>query len=135
MDLEITESDLRIAEQSVDTLNRLKAQGVGLAIDDFGTGYSSLSRLKQLPIDTLKIDRSFVKDIPHDCDDKAIASAIISMGHSLNLKVIGEGVETQQQMQFLQEQGCDEMQGYLYSPPVPAEQLVLLLQNKRAATA
>lgn len=129
VDLEITESDLRIVERSVEILKRLKNQGVGLAIDDFGTGYSSLSRLKHLPIDTLKIDRSFVKDIPQDKDDEAIASAVISMGRSLNLKVIGEGVETQEQMQFLKYQGCDEMQGFLFSPPVNAAAIVQLVNN------
>jgi len=129
VDLEITESDLRIAEHSVEILKRLKNQGVGLAIDDFGTGYSSLSRLKHLPIDTLKIDRSFVKDIPRDKDDEAIASAVISMGRSLNLKVIGEGVETEEQMQFLKIQGCDEMQGFLFSPPVNAAGIVQIIND------
>ena len=129
VDLEITESDLRIADDSADILKRLKDQGVRLAIDDFGTGYSSLSRLKHLPIDTLKIDRSFVKDIPGDSDDEAIASAVISMGRSLNLKVIGEGVETEEQLQFLKIQGCDEIQGFLFSPPVTAEAIVTIMNN------
>ena len=131
VDLEITESDLRIAEHSVETLVRLKNQGVGLAIDDFGTGYSSLSRLKHLPIDTLKIDRSFVKDIPRDKDDEAIASAVISMGRSLNLKVIGEGVETHEQLQFLKIQGCDEIQGFLFSPPVTAAGIVQIIADHK----
>ncbi|MDH5328299.1 MAG: EAL domain-containing protein [Gammaproteobacteria bacterium] len=130
LDLEITESTLEMAERSVSVLRSLKQQGVGLAIDDFGTGYSSLSRLKQLPIDTLKIDRSFVKDIPHDADDNAIASAVIAMGHSLNLKIVGEGVESQEQMRFLQQQGCDYAQGYLFSQPISADAVTRLLRNE-----
>ncbi len=132
LELEITESDLRIAEQSIDVLHHLKSLGVGLAIDDFGTGYSSLSRLKQLPIDTVKIDRSFVKDIPEDKDDMAIAATIIAMGHNLNLRVLGEGVETAEQLAFLKQNHCDELQGYLYSKPVPAEQLLDIFAQQLA---
>ncbi len=123
LDLEITESVLQTAERSVANLKRLKAKGVRLAIDDFGTGYSSLSHIKHLPIDIIKIDRSFVRDISLDPDDEAIASAIIAMGHSLNLKVIGEGVESAEQLQFLRSQGCDEVQGFFFSEPVPASQV------------
>ena len=131
LDLEITERILQIAEQSVDILSHLKSWGIMLAIDDFGTGYSSLSRLKQLPIDTLKIDRSFVKNIPHDRDDQAIVKAIIAMGHGLKLNVIAEGAETEDQLAFLHEHGCDELQGYLFSEPVPAKTVRRLLKERR----
>lgn len=127
LELEITESDLEIAEHSIELLRSLKSLGVTLAIDDFGTGYSSLSRLKHLPIDTLKIDRSFVRDIPHDQDDVAIANAIIAMAHSLKLKVVAEGVETEQQLSFLQEQRCDIGQGYFLNEPVTADEISRLL--------
>jgi len=120
LELEITEGVLRDAERSLKTLNELKSLGVSLAIDDFGTGYSSLSRLKHLPIDTLKIDRSFVKDLPDNQDDGAITCAVIALGQSLNLRVIAEGAETQDQIRFLRDRGCDEIQGFLLGRPVPA---------------
>ena len=110
-------------DEVVATLSRLSDLGLRLAIDDFGTGYSSLSYLRRLPIDTLKIDRSFVMDIGDDPDDTAIVVAVISMARSLKLKVIAEGVETPQQLEFLREQGCDQYQGYLVSRPISAAEV------------
>ncbi len=130
LELEITESTImRNAEETIVTLRRLKEMGISLAIDDFGTGYSSLSYLKHFPIDRLKIDRSFVLDITTDPDDAAIAEAIISMAHSLKLKVTAEGVEQQEQLHFLTQRNCDEMQGYLVSRPISAEEFTRLLQQ------
>jgi EAL domain-containing protein (putative c-di-GMP-specific phosphodiesterase class I) len=125
---ELTES-LLVAHQreDMDTLHALRATGVHLAVDDFGTGYSSFSYLKHLPLDALKIDRSFVREVTVSLDDAAITTAIIAMGHALGLHVVGEGIETEAQRQVLLEQGCDEMQGYLFSRPVPPEQLAQVL--------
>ena len=127
IELEITETLLHSIERSVEVLRRLRRLGIRLAIDHFGTGYSSLSLLKRLPVDTLKIDRTFVRNIPDDTDNKAIAAAIISMGHSLGLRVIAEGVETDGQLAFLLQQGCDEVQGHLLSEAVSAEAVSRLL--------
>jgi EAL domain-containing protein (putative c-di-GMP-specific phosphodiesterase class I) len=115
----------------LDTLKMLKAIGVRLAIDDFGTGYSSMSLMKQFPIDTIKIDRSFVRDLPIDSEDQAIAQAIISMGKALGMTVIAEGVETLEQEAFLRSHACDEMQGFLFSKPLPAKQMADLLRAER----
>jgi diguanylate cyclase (GGDEF)-like protein/PAS domain S-box-containing protein len=129
LELEVTESLLmRDLNQAVDRMRELKAMGVSLSIDDFGTGYSSLSALKSFPISTLKIDKSFVRDLAHSADDQAIALAVISLGHRLHLRVIAEGVETEEQREFLAANECDEMQGYLFSPPVPAERITAMLQ-------
>jgi len=104
--------------------------GISLSIDDFGTGYSSLSALKTFPIKRLKIDKSFVSELADNPDDQAIAMAVISLGHKLNLRVIAEGVETEQQCNFLRDNECDEMQGYLFSAPVPASRIHSLLEEQ-----
>jgi len=122
--IEITESALMDdPEAAAATLLRLKEMGLTISIDDFGTGYSSLSYLKRFPIDSLKIDRSFVRDIATDPDDAAIVTAIITMAQSLKIDVIAEGVETEEQLNFLRNRGCDAAQGYYFSRPVPAEQV------------
>jgi diguanylate cyclase (GGDEF)-like protein len=132
LDLEVTESLLmRDLNQAVERMRELKAMGVTLSIDDFGTGYSSLSALKSFPISTLKIDKSFVRDLATSSDDQAIALAVISLGHRMHLRVIAEGVETVEQRDFLRANDCDEMQGYLFSPPVPAERITELLQAQQ----
>ncbi|HET7201288.1 MAG TPA: EAL domain-containing protein [Burkholderiales bacterium] len=130
LELEITESFLmHNPEHAADTLHKLKAMGITLSIDDFGTGYSSLAYLKRFPIDCVKIDRSFIKDIPNDSDDMAITKGVIALGHSLRLKVVAEGVETAEQREFLRSNGCDELQGYLFSKPLPAEDVTALLKS------
>lgn len=130
LELELTESTLlETGEQTVETLRALQRLGVGLVIDDFGTGYSSLGYLKRLPINALKIDQSFVRDLVTDADDRILAATIVTLGHSLGLEVVAEGVETEEQRRFLAEQGCDFAQGYLFSPPLPAEAFVEWLQS------
>lgn len=122
LELEVTESIfMENMEATIETLNQLHRQGVELAVDDFGTGYSSLNYLRRFPIDRLKIDQSFVRSALVNPDDKTIARTIISLGHSLNLKVIAEGVETQEHEDFLKAESCDEAQGYKYSKPIPAD--------------
>ncbi|MGZ5011598.1 MAG: EAL domain-containing protein, partial [Methylobacter sp.] len=116
-------------DKTTNILNSLHAQGVHLAIDDFGTGYSSLTYLKHFPLDVLKIDKSFIDDIPHNKDDMEIAATIVAMGHILGFKVLAEGVETLEQLAFLQTQNCDLYQGYLKSQPLPADEFVALLQK------
>jgi diguanylate cyclase (GGDEF)-like protein/PAS domain S-box-containing protein len=125
LELELTESSLLEAgAQTAETLLALRRLGVGLAIDDFGTGYSSLNYLKRLPITALKIDQSFVRDLVTDPDDRILAATIVNLGHSLGLKVVAEGVETEEQRRILLEQGCDLAQGYLFGPPMPVDQFV-----------
>jgi len=130
LELEVTESlIMRDVQQAVDKMRELEAMGIALSIDDFGTGYSSLASLKSFPISRLKIDKSFVRELDSNPDDQAIARAIISMAHQLHLRVIAEGVETAQQRAFLQQNGCDEMQGYLFSRPLPAQEIERLLKH------
>jgi EAL domain-containing protein (putative c-di-GMP-specific phosphodiesterase class I) len=109
--------------------------GVHIAIDDFGIGYSSLSHLKQFPIDIIKIDRSFITDIPGNQADEAITDAIIAMGKSLKILVVAEGVEALEQLQFLRSRGCDEVQGYFFSRPIPADDFAKLLRKNLASSA
>lgn len=124
LELEVTENALMgNIHNTIALLKRIRAQGVSLSIDDFGTGYSSLAYLKRLPLDTLKIDRSFIQDVPRCRQDMEIVQAIIVMAHTLHLQVITEGVETTEQYQFLAQQGCDYLQGYLLSRPVPLGEL------------
>jgi diguanylate cyclase (GGDEF)-like protein/PAS domain S-box-containing protein len=129
LQLELTESVLHHPKSTVPVLRNLKAMGVSLALDDFGTGYSSLSYLRQFPIDALKVDQSFVNEIKPDTDSAIIVSAVISMGKNLKQCVIAEGVETAEQLAFLQAQGCDEAQGYYFSRPVAAAQFAKLLER------
>jgi diguanylate cyclase (GGDEF)-like protein len=129
LELEITEGMIEDADQALKILLALSAMGVTLAIDDFGMGYSSLAHLKRFPIDTLKIDRTFVRDVTTDSDDAAIAKAIIAMAHSLKLKVIAEGVETKEQLAFLKGESCDEFQGFLFSRAIPGADLGPLMRR------
>jgi EAL domain-containing protein (putative c-di-GMP-specific phosphodiesterase class I) len=134
LELEVTESlVMRDLQQSVEKMLELKAMGINLSIDDFGTGHSSLWALKSFPVSRLKIDKSFVSDLADNLDDQAITMAVIALGHKLDLRVIAEGVETQQQRDFLHAGDCDEMQGYLFSRPVPASEIALLLEKQAAA--
>ena len=131
LELEITESALMDREEeAIRILKQLRSMNIKLAIDDFGTGYSSLAHLKRFPLDTLKIDKSFVDDIPENQDDKEIAATIIAMGHTLRLRVLAEGVETKEQLEFLKSCGCDLYQGFFKSKPIPAEEFVKFLSKE-----
>jgi len=114
---------------AINVLNQISNMGIELAIDDFGTGYSSLSYLKRLPIDKLKIDQSFIKELPYDENDVGISRAVIALSNSLNIKVIAEGVETIEQKEFLLQNNCSSIQGYLYSKPIPADKMELFLHK------
>jgi predicted signal transduction protein with EAL and GGDEF domain len=128
LQLEITESMvMQSVDRAVKLLDAIQQRGIRLAIDDFGTGYSSMSMMKQFPIDTIKIDRSFVRDINSNPEDRAIATAIISMGKALGLTVVAEGVETTEQDTFLRQSRCDELQGFLLGKPAPAQRIAALL--------
>jgi diguanylate cyclase (GGDEF)-like protein/PAS domain S-box-containing protein len=128
LELEITESAVMSNQEHAEkVLNELKSLGLHLTMDDFGTGYSSLAYLKRFPFDSVKIDQSFVRGIPESKDDEAIVEAIIAMAHSLELEVVAEGVETREQYEFLQSRGCDQIQGFYFSKPIPANEVVMLL--------
>ena len=134
LELELTESLLLEASEATrQQLDDLKALGLSLAMDDFGTGYSSLSYLKKFPIDVIKIDRSFIKDIPDNQDDMEITSAVIAMAHKLKLKVVAEGIETTAQVAFLRRQHCDIGQGYLFDRPIAGRELIQRLRRYPAA--
>lgn len=136
LELEITESSVMShGESAIAVLQKLKAIGVRIAIDDFGTGYSSLAYLKRFPIDTIKVDRSFIRDIPSDSGDKQITRAIIAMAHSLRLRVVAEGVETADQLKFLRSQRCDTAQGYHFHPPLPEAEVAAVLELNRMRRA
>jgi EAL domain-containing protein (putative c-di-GMP-specific phosphodiesterase class I) len=133
LELELTESAvMHDAEKSAETLQALSTMGVHISIDDFGTGYSSLSYLRRFPLDKLKIDRSFIRDLMMNPDDVSIVRAIISLAHSLRLRVVAEGVETAEQLDFLRQLGCDQYQGFFYSPAVPPEDFAMLIRKLRS---
>jgi diguanylate cyclase (GGDEF)-like protein len=134
LELELTESMLmHDVDTAIDTMRQLQATGVRFSIDDFGTGYSSLSALKSFPVARLKIDQSFVRNLPDDANDRSIAMAVISLGQKLNMKVIAEGVETDEQLKFLQNNDCDAIQGFHFSRPIDPDALAAMLQKQAAA--
>jgi EAL domain-containing protein (putative c-di-GMP-specific phosphodiesterase class I) len=129
LELEITESlAMSRGASAVDVLQQLKVLGVRIAIDDFGTGFSSLAYLKSFPVDTIKVDRLFIRDIPADSGDKKITRALIAMAHSLRLKVVAEGVETADQLNFLRKERCDTVQGYFLHRPLPEAEVAAVLK-------
>lgn len=129
LELEITEGIMiENVEEKIVLLNQFRQMGIQLSLDDFGTGYSALSYLKNLPIDTLKIDRIFIEHISHNAQDQVIVASLINLSHSLNLIVIAEGVETKEQVEFLRSLGCDRIQGYFFYKALPAEEIESLLR-------
>lgn len=135
LEVELTETSIMRETEKGDKLREIKNLGIHIAIDDFGTGYSSLNYLKRFPIDSLKIDRSFVHDIPQDRDSIAICKAIIAMAHSMNLAVVAEGVETQAQLDFFRQQHCNEVQGFYLYPPLPEDEFLIVLHNVQSSIA
>ena len=136
LELEITESMVMHNPTAfIELLCKIKDMGVRLAIDDFGTGYSSLAQIKRFPIDTIKVDRSFIRNLTVNSEDKAITEAIITMGKSLSLTVVAEGVETAEQKEFLQDHVCDEMQGFCFSKPVRANEFAELLRKHKSSSS
>jgi EAL domain-containing protein (putative c-di-GMP-specific phosphodiesterase class I) len=136
LEIEVTESlFMTDAARARNTLNEIRALGLSIAVDDFGTGYSSLAYLKTLPINHLKIDRAFIKDLPSAQNDEAIVRAIISMGRSLGFRLTAEGVETEEQMEFLKREGCHVIQGYYYFKPMPAQDFERLLRESARVAA
>jgi predicted signal transduction protein with EAL and GGDEF domain len=134
LELEVTETSIMHDIEAVGgTLEALRARGIRLSIDDFGTGYSSLAYLKRLPLDRLKIDRSFVRDAPHDADDAAITAAIVGMARTLGLRTLAEGIETESQLEFLRRLGCEEAQGFLFSRPLPPDAFVTWVRSNLSA--
>ncbi|MNI02895.1 Phytochrome-like protein cph2 [compost metagenome] len=130
--LEITESvAMKNVSFIMDTMDKLKQLGVQISIDDFGTGYSSLSYLKRFRVHTLKIDQSFIRDVTTDEDNAAIVTALIVMSQQLKIKSLAEGVETQEQLEFLRSRGCNEIQGFIFSRPLPADQFEAMLMDKK----
>ena len=135
LELELTESMvMQNPERTTKVLTAIKQMGVRIAIDDFGVGYSSLAQIKRFPIDTLKVDRSFIRDLEGNAEDRAITEAIISMGKTLSLTVVAEGVETQEQQSFLLDHSCDAMQGFYFSKPIEPDQFAAFLQKHLASS-
>jgi EAL domain-containing protein (putative c-di-GMP-specific phosphodiesterase class I) len=137
LELELTESILmQDIEQVAIQLQQLRDLGVLISIDDFGTGFSSLNYVKRLPVDRLKVDQSFVRDLSTDPSDRAIVAAIVNLAHSLDIEVVAEGVETAEQLEFVRKSGCDEVQGYFFGRPMPAEDFEnYMTPERRKATA
>jgi EAL domain-containing protein (putative c-di-GMP-specific phosphodiesterase class I) len=133
VDIEITESVLiEDVERHIDALRQIRNMGIGVALDDFGTGYSSLSYIARLPVNTLKIDQSFIADMATSPEHLAIVSAVITLGHALDMNIVAEGVETEEQSKLLRLLKCDEMQGYLFGRPVPLERIQVMLAHRSA---
>ncbi len=128
--LEITEtSTIDNLAVVANTLHAIRASGISIAVDDFGTGYSTLNYLQKLPVDIIKVDQQFIRDIPHSTEDMTLVKAVIAMAHSMGLDVVAEGVETEEQASFLRKHSCEELQGYLFSRPLPADEFEVMLRG------